>query len=465
MSSNKKDSHRFFHGGIRMNLFNVLLITIGMILGAELIYSTYQTQNAFGSVFSITDNYLASQQTTGMLDSLSAGMLKEVQGFMEDGDPGHVFAYEGQRGALNAQLAATQELRTRNQKIEANQHLENALTSFWEMDQAEIYAMRLVADTLRVPLTAYPDFLQTVIVAEEDQSLSAEAKKEKALSMISSEKFQEAKTHMDSEIDINHRLISEESKAEADHHQKIVQEVVTRQKILIFLVILIAFLALIANRVLMIHPIQQAIHILDTKEKLPVQGSYEFRRLAKAYNMLLVDNEKKQRALSFTASHDALTGVLNRSAFEAAYQDCKNDANSGLMIVDIDHFKTFNDQYGHDLGDKVLIRVAQTIQKHFREDDVLCRIGGDEFVILFSNTDRSQADFFTEKIDNINKELSRGTEDIPPISLSAGLAFRHQITANGPDLFKCADIALLNIKEHGRAACAVYQDQMKGEKG
>ncbi|MBO7663942.1 MAG: GGDEF domain-containing protein [Clostridia bacterium] len=447
-----------------MNLFNVLLITIGLILGIELIYSTYQTQNAFDSVFSITDNYLSSQSTTGMLDSLSAGMLKEVRGFIEDGDPGHVFAYEGQRSALNAQLAATQELRTRNQKIEANQHLENALSSFWEMDQAEIYAMRLKADTLRVPLAAYPDFLQSVVLSEEDQALSPEAKIEKASALITSERFQESKAHMDSEIDINHRLISDGSRAEADHHQKLVQEVVTRQKILIFFVILIAFLALIANRMLMIHPIQRAIHFLDTKEKLPVQGSYEIRRLANAYNMLLTDNENKQQALSYTATHDALTGVLNRSAFETAYQDCRKDEHSGLMIVDIDHFKTFNDQYGHDLGDKVLIRVARTIQKHFRKDDMLCRIGGDEFVILFCNTDRTQARVFTEKIDKVNKELSQGIEDIPPISLSAGLAFRHQITANGPDLFKCADIALLNMKEHGRAACAVYQDQAKGEK-
>lgn len=462
MSSLKEKISRIFHAGIRMNWFNVLMITIGLVLAAEMIYSTYQTQNAFQSVFSVTDNYLASQQTTGMMDTMSASMLKEVHGYLEDGDPSHVHAFDGQRSALNAQLQATESLRAANRDSEANQHMENAYDAFMEMQNAEVRAMRLLADTLPVPMAAYPAFLQETELSAEDQALSPEEKRKTAQELISSDAFQQAKALMDSEIDLNHRLISDESQAEASQNQRILGKVVSRQKLFIFLFILLAVTALFVNRILMIRPIQQSIHILDSREKIPVHGSYEVRHMAEAYNAVLKDNEQKQEALTYTASHDALTGVLNRAAFESAYKSCREDAHGGLMIVDIDHFKTFNDTYGHDLGDRVLIHVARTIQKHFREEDLLCRIGGDEFVVLLLHTGLSHAKTLREKITRINEELSHETDDMPAISLSAGLAFREQLK-EGQDLFKCADIALLSVKEHGRSACGLYDGKSAGQ--
>ena len=440
-----------------MNQFNVVLAIIALILAVGLIYSTYVTKSSFYAVFSVTDAYLSSQQTTGMLDSLSSSMSQECRAFLQDSDPSHAHTFNGQRNALNEQLAATENVRKNNSNSDAVLHLDKALNDFWTMSQTELYAMRLKAETMKVPMAAYPELIQQVVLTDEDLALSPEEKLKKAEELITSETFLATRTDMENEIDINHRLLSEDSKAKEAENEKIVRNAIRLQKIVIFLFLLLAFIALLVNRLQMIRPIQKSIALLDQQESLPVEGSYEFRHLAIAYNKLLDDNREKQQALSYTAEHDALTGVLNRTAFESAYSAFCEARKGGLMILDIDHFKYFNDQFGHDIGDRVLTTVTQTIRKHFREEDPLFRIGGDEFVILMENASLSNAEILRDKLYAINQDLSVGSNEVPPISLSAGLAFFEQLS-EGKDLFKCADIALLYIKEHGRLACGVYQE-------
>ena len=452
---------KLFSSGIRMNWFNVLLIAVGLLLAIALVLSTGQIRSAFRTVFSVTDQYLASQQTTGMLDSLSASILQECLSFLDDGEPGHVFAIEGQRAALNGQLAATAHLRNRSEITEALQHQDAALSAFWELDQMETRALRLHAETLRVPLQAYPAFLQEAELSEADAALSPEEKRQAARDLLSSETFINIQNRMSEEINQNHQKLSQEATADFRREENLVQSVLKSQMLLIIFVILLAVLALLANRFLMIRPIQESIGVLDRREPIPVKGSYEVRHLAEAYNAVLKDNVEKQEALSYTASHDALTGVLNRAAFESAYKACSADEHGGLIIVDVDRFKHFNDEFGHDVGDHVLVTVAQTIQAHFREEDILCRIGGDEFVILMRNTGLSHADVLHAKIDLINAELTdaSGKDRRSVISISAGMAFKEQLR-EGQDLFKCADTALLRVKGHGKTACGLYDPEI-----
>ena len=175
----------------------------------------------------------------------------------------------------------------------------------------------------------------------------------------------------------------------------------------------------------------------------------------KTYNNLLEENNRKQDALAYTASHDALTDVLNRGAFEEIYHSDAILEYDALIIADVDHFKQYNDSHGHDIGDRVLQTVTRTIREHIREDDLIFRIGGDEFVILLKKADRNKSDRILEIVNRINRRLSSGDEEMLNLTISAGIAFRADLKG-GEDLFKCADTALLQVKENGRSGSAVY---------
>ena len=455
MSTMHEEKPRKASGGIRITLINVLLILFGLILSAGIISSTYRTENTFHSVYSTSDTYMISQQTTGMLDTLSASMKAECRAFLEDGDPSYVHAFSGQLSALNEQLEASAVSRSSREDTEADLHLDNALAAFLEMNETELRAMRLAAETRKVPVTAYPELLQKVELSEEDLALTPEQKMEKAEALLSSDAFTAAEKLMNSEIDVNHRLNSEISRKELDEGVIVLRNVVRYLKVCAFLFIIFAVLALIANHLLIVRPIQHSVKNLDRREEIPVRGSYEVRHMAEAYNSLLEENTRKQEVLAYTAAHDALTQVLNRGAFEEVYHSDSLNDYGALIIADVDHFKYYNDNHGHDTGDLVLQAVVNAFREHIRSDDLLFRIGGDEFVVLLKSLSTDSRERVMELIRLINEKLSSGADGMPCLTISAGIAYREDLK-EGEDLFKCADTALLWVKDNGRRGCAIY---------
>ena len=126
-------------------------------------------------------------------------------------------------------------------------------------------------------------------------------------------------------------------------------------------------------------------------------------------------------------------------------------SNVIYVLVDADGFKDINDQYGHDIGDKVLIRIAETLERYFKEDYAFVfRIGGDEFAVLIENADERFEKMVINRCDQINKELSQPKGRIPAITLSFGIA--HGEDDDSTDsLFKKADQALYKVKQSGKS--------------
>jgi diguanylate cyclase (GGDEF)-like protein len=322
------------------------------------------------------------------------------------------------------------------------------------MNETEIRAMRLMADTLPMGMAAYPLLIQQTKLSPEDEALTAEEKKTLAEKLIDSAEYRLNKEALTAAVDDSHRVASEQGKNRAAQTSAEVRKVMRRQKLLIFLFILIAVIALLMNRFLIISPIQRSVDKLDKREPLPVLGSYEVRHLANVYNEVLKDNAEKTEALSYAATHDALTGLYNRAAFDKVYSTCAND-RIGIIIIDVDHFKQFNDEFGHGVGDHVLKIVAAKLMEHFRSEDHVSRIGGDEFCIIMPGTKQEQAETIVEKIYEINRELQDNPDGLPPITLSAGLAFWDRPDP-GESLLRDADNMLLSLKKTRTDCCAVY---------
>ena len=126
-----------------------------------------------------------------------------------------------------------------------------------------------------------------------------------------------------------------------------------------------------------------------------------------------------------------------------------------LILIDVDNFKTVNDNYGHAVGDRVLKRVADILRSSFRSVDILCRIGGDEFAVVMTRVNSSMRQLVLNKITQANELLQNPKDDLPPVSLSVGVAFSDRENPQG-DIFRDADTALYRVKRRGRKGCEIY---------
>lgn len=441
-------------GGVRLSHLNVLLICVGVVLAALMAISMYRTTSSVKETVTFADDYISNQQTGGMLRDFASGMGGQAMAFVQSGEPGPALAYEGQMAAINAQLEQYSP-ETSNSE-DANAALMEALSAFRERNATEKRAMRLAADTMpQGMMKALPAFLRNTELSEEDQALSPEEKKALAVSLLTAEDYTSKEEMIRTAVDLGHRRASEEGKIRAEKTSMKVNRIVGNQAILMVLVLIVAVLALLANRILVLSPMQNSVKNLNRREPIPEEGGYEMRRLARAYNEVLKENEEKTEALSYTASHDALTGVYNRDAFDKVYRQVENQEHIGLIVIDVDHFKQYNDDFGHDIGDKVLCTAVDAIRRQFGGVDHISRIGGDEFCIIMPGEDQEQAERIREKIIRINEDLAESSRKLPPITISAGIAFWDRPNPKG-SLFKDADSALMELKKTRNDCCAVY---------
>ncbi|OVX06080.1 hypothetical protein BME42_05115 [Klebsiella pneumoniae] len=109
---------------------------------------------------------------------------------------------------------------------------------------------------------------------------------------------------------------------------------------------------------------------------------YEAQELKEAVKQNLISTQTKLKAFSEQAIKDPLTGLYNRRGFEKMYESISSGKQVNIIAIDIDHFKQVNDRFGHDAGDKVLQELATLLKEICRENDFICRFGGEEFVIV-----------------------------------------------------------------------------------
>ena len=127
------------------------------------------------------------------------------------------------------------------------------------------------------------------------------------------------------------------------------------------------------------------------------------------------------------------------------------------MIVDIDHFKKINDQYGHAAGDKVLASFGEAVRNNLRESDLACRLGGEEFALFLPNTSPEQARKFSERLHALIKEPVEYDDLSIRYTASMGLASYPEIEIiNIEELLNVADKALYHAKKNGRNQTVIF---------
>lgn len=444
--------------GVKIKNINIYMMVVSCILYIFLIGATIHASQKYNAMISATEDYIACEQNAELIKEGSDYLTEQVRLYTVTKDAEYVENYFHEVYQTKRRDMALEQMKGFNVSGEISGYLQTALDYSNRLMTDEIYAFRLIAQAGETAGEALPDDVWNMELAEEDCDLSPEEMEEKARKIVFGSAYQENKELIMENISYFADSIVEDTMQKQQKSASDLKNTMTQQRILISVLFIENIFVFILIILLVIKPLRIYIENIEDKEKLNVAGSYEFKYLALTYNNIYELNTANEAMLNYRAEHDALTGIINRGAFERLKQILKTKQTPiALMILDVDKFKQVNDQYGHEMGDAVLKKVAKLLEENFRATDHPARIGGDEFAVILTDATEEMKPVIEEKVQNINNRLLNPENDLPKVSLSVGIAF----SANGfgDDLYKKADSALYVTKENGRCGYTFYEEK------
>lgn len=207
--------------------------------------------------------------------------------------------------------------------------------------------------------------------------------------------------------------------------------------------------------------VQQSDGQLAAQEVRKVKSwYYEAAQLKRSILTGLELLNRKIGKLNLDSITDPLTGLVNRRGAQLALEEWENDARPfAVVLMDIDHFKQVNDQFGHAVGDRTLQHLARQMRKVERASDVLCRSGGEEFMMLLPDTELADAARVAERL---RRSMAESVEAVGrPVTLSFGVAHYPGTSSFPEQVLKAADEALYCAKNEGRNRVVVAPTQQK----
>jgi diguanylate cyclase (GGDEF)-like protein len=197
--------------------------------------------------------------------------------------------------------------------------------------------------------------------------------------------------------------------------------------------------------------------LVNDSHAFAVQLLVKLAERLRTNNSTVSVNVEKRRLYERAAMFDGLTGIHNRRWLDTTLHRVVKRSRMGseqlcVSLIDIDHFKRFNDTCGHEAGDFVLTAVANTLTEHLRPTDLVARFGGEEFVIIFSDTALDEAAVAADRVRRAVEAKSFAMPDgreLPRVTISMGVA-QLEPGQDVPGLLKAADAAMYQAKHQGR---------------
>ena len=441
MSKKRKD-----HKGVSLRTVNTIIIVVAVIISSIVFYATFRLSDSFRHVTETSAEHIELRKAALELMDASDFLTEKVQRFSVTGDTHFLYDYFEEAFTANHREEALTRMSAGTASEEAVNELKAAMDESLDLMNTEYYAMKLVIEAIGI--REYPDILKSIELKAEDKALSSEEKMSLASFMVHDDEYYRQKNlirkNMKSSLDELEKMAYDEDAASLQNLSAVLQGV--RLIILIQTIGIIAMVVLTTT--LGIHPVLNAVDRIKEDSPIPEGGAVEFRYLAKAYNKMYEAYKKSLEKLNFKASHDELTGVYNRAGYDLLLSSVDLN-NTFMLLFDVDDFKEINDTKGHPVGDEAIRRVAHVLKEHFRSDDYVCRIGGDEFVVLMNHAPKKVSSLIIHKIKQINKELSEPKGEVPAYSVSVGIAHGSDAT-DVDNLFARCDNALYESKTRGK---------------
>ncbi len=199
------------------------------------------------------------------------------------------------------------------------------------------------------------------------------------------------------------------------------------------------------------------LHLMQTEEVKMTEAKQRLAETMSEHIAMALSNLKLHETLRSQSIRDPLTGLFNRRFMEEALEleirrAARNQRTLGMIMIDLDNFKYYNDKFGHEAGDLLLKELGVLLKSNVRAEDIACRYGGEEFTLIMpegnSSVTLQRAEFFREAIQRINLQY-RGNA-LGPITASMGVAVVPDHGRTASDLVAAADRALYRSKNAGR---------------
>lgn len=468
--------------GIKISLVTIIMLAFVVVICALLVVSNIQLDNDFETVVEF-DNYYKqcnykADQMEKYIDELQTNMVNIV----EKGDPtSYMKAYfssmkSDEAAKLTDEVKKTTDALdnldedTKSQLVENCKYLEKAKPAYDKLSSKydlkimkymyEYYQKKeLEGNEKRIDSSKFPEeIVNMVTLSASELKKTPEQFRESARAMLYSDSY----TSDMKNINANINNFSDRIKVFADENLEQQQNqlgrgIVMQQIYCIVMIVGMVVIVLILYKLVITvlrHYVRQIISTTDLKP----EGVYELRYLADAYNEKFEKIEKKEQSLIRRADYDSLTNIYNRGAFETAVNNKLkeiNDNTSAFVLFDVDNFKKVNEDFGHEMGDKILSLISYTLQESFGENDILGRISGDEFGVFIPSVPEEDLSYVKERVANINRQMSAPNASFPSITFSVGISLNFQ-GDTFKDAYGRADDALFYVKSHGRCGCRIY---------
>ncbi len=443
--------------GLQLRTANFFFVVLAFIAALALFVADLAVTRGYQRVEYASSRYIAAQRAASNMESVSDYLTDRVRCFVVTGELHYLLDFFEEVDVARRRDKALEDLEAllKGNDSDALRSLNNALSLSNELVETEYLAMRLAVDAGNYDKSLIPDRISQLDVDPKYQGMSPEALRNEAELLVFDNNYMHHKDSIRENVSLCTQALIQSSSHELDQASALMSVVVQTQTIMtvVLLLMVLAIVLIISTQIR--KPLSRMVALMQAQESIPPTGVEELRFVTRTYNSILQENKIAREKLSHEASHDPLTGLLNRGAYELLLGSV-DTAHMALILVDVDYFKTVNDTYGHAVGDKVLKRVAEILLHSFRSVDIVCRIGGDEFIVIMTRANSTMKQLVINKINMANETLMHPKDGLPPISLSVGAAFSDRPNPQG-DIFMDADTALYRAKEKGKSCCVVYE--------
>ncbi len=445
------------YSGLHLRTANIFFVVIAFLAALALMAADLSVARGYQHMEAASDRYIAAQQAASDLESGSDYLTDRVRCFVVTGEMEYLQDFFEEVDVTRRRDQAVEKLEklVSDEESSALVSLNTALELSNELINTEYLAMRLMLEAGNYDMSRVPSEIADITLSPDIQSRPSEELKNMAQTLVFDNNYMHYKDRIRENVSLCTQELIHSASRELEKASAQLALLVWIQTVLtvMFLLIVVGIVLVISR--LIRKPLSEMVKKMQAQEVIPPTGVQELRFVTRTYNKILLENQDARERLSHEASHDALTGLFNRGAYDLLMSSTDKE-HMALLLIDVDNFKGVNDTYGHAVGDRVLKRVADILKHSFRSVDILCRIGGDEFAVVMTRANSSMADLVLNKIQRANDLLQHPKDDLPPVSLSVGVAFSDRKNPKG-DIFKDADTALYQVKESGRKGCRIFE--------
>ena len=441
--------------GVSISSVYLLTVVLAGLLAAFTLILAGQTNRNYRRMQSASETYIAGRQDAAELMDASDYLTEMVREFVITDDPACVTNFFTETEQTRRRDLALEDLGRSFAGTEGYGFLLSALERSNALTETEQYAMRLKVESLGQDPGAYPEAIAALALSAADAALPPADKDALAVELVFGEEYQVRKNEIRADVEKCLETLLNMLEAEQESSTARYLRALRVQTILVIALFAVMFAAIFLTYRLVIDPLFKSVGHIGRNEKMVPKGSREMRFLADTYNGMFEQTRRDAEQLSYDASHDDLTNLYNRGVFERLRIE-HDHGTAAMLLIDIDKFKTINDVYGHDTGDRALKKVAAMLRSSFRSEDYVCRIGGDEFAVIMLHASSALRELVAGKISRLNEALAIPEDGLPAISLSVGVAFCDRKNATD-DIFKDADTALYRVKNAGGRGCGFYE--------